>query len=75
MGFPVFCRGVSPVKSMWDLETVAVNEPVTIGGTQVRPGDLLFGDEDGVLVFPFDSRAAVLARAKEIWEREDVRRG
>jgi regulator of RNase E activity RraA len=75
MGFPVFCRGVSPVKSLWDLETVAVNEPVTIGGTQVRPGDLIFGDEDGVLVFPFDARAAVLARAKEIWEGEDVRRG
>lgn len=74
MGFPVFCRGFSPVKSLWDLETVAVNEPVTVAGTQVRAGDLIFGDEDGVLVVPFDARASVLAKAREIWEGEDVRR-
>jgi 4-hydroxy-4-methyl-2-oxoglutarate aldolase len=54
MGFPCFCRGVNlrnydyPVFPRFG----AVNVPVTAGGAIVKPGDLIFGDADGVLVIP-----------------------
>ena len=74
LGFPVLCRGVSPVASRWDLESVAVNEPVSIGGVLIRPGDLIYGDADGVLVIPAEQIAAVLARAHAVHNREEQSR-
>jgi len=71
MGFPVFCRGFSPVKSQWDLETLSLNEPVMIGGIQVRPGDILFGDETGILVVPPEREREVLSKATEILAGEE----
>lgn len=71
-GFPVFCKGYSPVKSRWDLETAAINEPVSIGSVQIRPGDLIFGDETGILVVPAEHRAAVLEKAMELHRQEAV---
>jgi regulator of RNase E activity RraA len=70
LGFPVFCLGFSPVKSQWDLETIAFNERVTIGSVQIRPGDIIFGDEDGVIVIPPEVKEEVFAKAKEIREKE-----
>ena len=69
-GFPVFCGGFSPIKSQWDMETVGLNQPITIGMVQIRPGDVVFGDEDGVLVIPFDRRTAVLDLALDIQRKE-----
>ena len=71
MGFPVFCRGFSPVKSQWDLETLSLNQPVIIGGIQVRPGDILFGDETGILVIPPDRGQEVLSKARQIRDGEE----
>jgi regulator of RNase E activity RraA len=73
-GFPVLCRGCSPVASKWDLESVAVNEPVTIGGVLIRPGDLIYGDADGVLVIPREQSAAVLDRALDVQRAEERQR-
>ncbi len=70
-GFPVLCRSFSPVASRWDLTTVALNEPVTIGGVQINPGDIIYGDADGVLVIPQANAIAVLERAQAIVRQED----
>jgi regulator of RNase E activity RraA len=45
---------------------VVVQEPVTFGGVDVRPGDIVFGDDDGLLVAPPDRFAAAVDRAEEI---------
>jgi 4-hydroxy-4-methyl-2-oxoglutarate aldolase len=76
IGFPVFCKGFSPIKSRWNLETAAVNEPVSIGNVQVRPGDIIFADETGILVIPFEETRSVLAKAMEIrdWEVDEMAR-
>ena len=74
LDFPVLCRGCSPVASKWDLESVAVNEPVTIGGVLIRPGDLIYGDADGVIVIPGEQIAAVLERALAIHRAEEEQR-
>jgi regulator of RNase E activity RraA len=71
-GFPVFCKGFSPIKSRWDLETAAINEPVSVGEVQIRPGDLVFGDESGIVVVPAVHLAAVLEKAMELQRQEDA---
>ena len=39
--------------------------PVEIGQVRVRPGDILFGDMDGVLLVPAEAEGEVFARALE----------
>lgn len=70
VGFAAFCAAASPVKSQWGLETVSINEPIQINGVQVRPGDLVVADEDGVVVVPIDAAEAVLERALQVAEDE-----
>jgi regulator of RNase E activity RraA len=39
--------------------------PIEIGHVRVRPGDILFGDMDGVLLVPAEAEDEVFARALE----------
>jgi 4-hydroxy-4-methyl-2-oxoglutarate aldolase len=39
MGWPVWCRGFTPITGKWRMQTVEVNGTVEICGVQVRPGD------------------------------------
>lgn len=60
LGFPCFASSV--IASHGYARATAVNLPVTVGGQEVRPGDLLHGDANGVAVVPRDI-AAEVARA------------
>lgn len=50
MGMPVFSRGVSPLTTRSLGIEAAINVPIAIGGVVIKPGDLVVGDDDGVLV-------------------------
>jgi 4-hydroxy-4-methyl-2-oxoglutarate aldolase len=50
LGFPVFHLGTSPVASRWDQETAELNGVVVVAGVQIKPGDILVADEDGLIV-------------------------
>ena len=52
-GIPVFSRGTVSRSNGTD-KPGWINTPVICGGVIVRPGDLIVGDEDGVVVIPFD---------------------
>ena len=54
MNFPTFCRGGAPKNYDYPVfhRSGAINVPVACGGIIVRPGDLILGDGDGVLVIP-----------------------
>lgn len=52
--FPVFTRHVTP-RGPTSAGQGAVNEPVTIGGCLVRPGDLIIGDDDGLVALDPDA--------------------
>lgn len=52
MQFPVFMTGISPVDSSGRGDVIAYNIPIECGGVKVNPGDIVFGDYDGVAVIP-----------------------
>ena len=65
MPFPTFARGIMPLDS-WGRGYVAdVDVKVACGGVLVAPGDLVFGDYDGIVVIPSAVEDEVLARAAE----------
>ena len=65
----VFCRGPT-VRLPNDLEIVGQNLPITCGGAQVNPEDLIVGDIDGVCVIPSSKITEALAEIEEIIEIE-----
>jgi 4-hydroxy-4-methyl-2-oxoglutarate aldolase len=65
----VFCRGPT-VRLPNDLEIVAQNVPITCGGAQVNPGDLIVADIDGVCVVP-SSKMQLLIEVEDLLEIED----
>ena len=71
IGLPVFCRGGSPTKSAPGVQTVAVGVPVCLGGVQVRPGDVIVGDDTGIVVFPTAFAEVILAEAQRIQRMEE----
>ena len=65
MRFPVFHGGIAPLDSKGRGKIMAIDVPIECAGVPVSPGDLVFGDADGVVVIPQDAEAAVLALAFE----------
>jgi regulator of RNase E activity RraA len=70
LGLPVFARGAVPSTSVGRYLTVAKGVPVVCGGVEVRPGDIVAGDGDGVVVVPAERAEEVLKVARELDERE-----
>ncbi len=52
MRFPIFTTGISPIDSNGRGEVVAYNVTIECGGVTVNPGDIVFGDADGVVIIP-----------------------
>ncbi len=69
-GYPIFTRGCYMVTGKDRVECDRVNVPVAVSGVQVKPGDLVLGDDSGVLVVPAEKSEAVYRAALEIAERE-----
>jgi len=70
-GLPAFVRGFTPQSSHITLDTLAVNQPINCGGVQVRPGDIVVGDDTGVIFIPVDRAQEVLEAARAIKAREE----
>lgn len=73
MGWPVWCRGFTPITGKWRMQTVEVNGIVQICGIPVKPGDLVCADEAGVAIVPREKAADVLAVCRRI-DDADTRR-
>lgn len=57
--FPVFSRWINP-RGPTGADQGAINLPVTIGGVAVAPGDLMIGDDDGLVVLsPHNARTLI----------------
>lgn len=65
LGFPVFATGIKPVDSKGRGIVTDYNVPVECGEVLVSPGDLVFGDYDGVVVIPAAAVEQTLELATE----------
>jgi 4-hydroxy-4-methyl-2-oxoglutarate aldolase len=65
MGFPVFHGGIGPLDSKGRGRIMAIDVPIECAGVPIAPGDLIFGDADGVVVIPKTVEAKVLELAFE----------
>lgn len=70
MNFPVFSRTIVPTHGAIHL-VGEIQVPITCGGVQVNPGDILMGDDDGVIVIPQRDEAEVLKQVELMREARD----
>ena len=69
-GFPVFYKYRISNGSLGRCLITHYQIPILIGDVMIRPGDVVVGDVDGVLIVPRDRAYEVLIRAEEIKENE-----
>jgi len=72
VGVPVFSRGISP-NSPWKNGPGRVGLPILIGGVAVKAGDIVIGDQDGIVIVAREKAGdvgrklqAVLAKEKQM---------
>lgn len=70
MDFPVFGYGCYAQDQRGRGQVVAHHVPLEIEGVHVQPGDIVFGDIDGVLVVPQEMEADVITAALEKSRKE-----
>ena len=78
LGFFVFAKAIVPRSThspySGRMEPIEINVPIQCAGVVVRPGDLVLGDEIGVVVVPLESAAEVLQMAREQADKEEKTR-
>ena len=65
MDFPVFCAGGSAPLNLLLHHAIDLNVPIGCGGVPVYPGDMMVGDDEGVVVIPQHLADEVAADAVE----------
>lgn len=68
--YPVFATSSVPGTTLGRYKTVASMVPVKIGNVLIRPGDVIFGDVDGLVAVPQEFAERVLEEALSIDARE-----
>ena len=69
LGLPFFARGTVPASGS-TLSRAALGQPVRFGGVDVARGDIVFGDDDGLVIAPADRIAAALEGGEAIARAE-----
>ena len=69
--YPVYSRGRFMRTGKDRVEVPETAVPVSLGDVRVRPGDLLVGDDDGIVVVPRERETEVLDVAMRLHEAEE----
>jgi 4-hydroxy-4-methyl-2-oxoglutarate aldolase len=69
IGLPVFARGTTP-RSGTAVSRAALGATIVCGGVEVAPGDIVFGDDDGLLIADTQRIATALETAELITRSE-----
>ena len=72
LGFPVFARYTTPIDLVGRWRMVDYNVAIKIGAVEIRPGDYIIGDRDGVIAVPLPAAEDVLAKAEQVVETENI---
>lgn len=70
INFPVCARGVVPITARGRIMQESFNSVIRLGDVQVRPGDVIFADVNGVVVLPPERLEEILGAAEEIAAKE-----
>jgi regulator of RNase E activity RraA len=70
--YPIFTKGYYMATGKDRVEVDAVGAKVSVSGIQVKPGDILVGDDTGVVVVPQEILEDACEAAREIFEKEDA---
>jgi regulator of RNase E activity RraA len=71
LGFPTFSYGGYAQDQAPRGKVTDFRVPLEVGGVKVKPGDIVFGDLDGVCVIPRDAEEEVFRRALEKVRKEN----
>lgn len=71
-GFPVYARGTVPITARGRIMEESFNEIIRIGDAQVRPGDVVMADINGVVIIPVEKLDEVLDAAEQILQKEEA---
>jgi regulator of RNase E activity RraA len=71
LGLPVYAQGASPVTNLVQHHAVDLNVPIGCAEVAIYPGDIMVGDEEGVVCVPrhLATEVAEAAREQEKLER------
>ena len=67
--FPVYARGVTH-RGPYKDGPGEINVSIAVGGMVVNPGDIVVGDQDGLLAIPQDGIEALIDQARGVLEAE-----
>jgi len=78
--FPMWARGRVATSIRGRMKITEIQTVVKCGGQMVRPNDIVFGDQNGVVVIPPEYAEKIIKKAKELakadsWWFEQVKRG
>jgi 4-hydroxy-4-methyl-2-oxoglutarate aldolase len=65
LNFPTFCMGSFAQDQGPRGKVVDYRVPIEIEGVAIRPGDIVYGDRDGVLVIPAEAAEEAITKAFE----------
>jgi 4-hydroxy-4-methyl-2-oxoglutarate aldolase len=71
-GLPIYARAAVPVTARGRVAEHSFNEPITVGGVAISPGDLVLADGSGVVFIPYGRADAVIGAAEDIYAREQL---
>jgi len=70
--FPIFTSSISPGRISGIASAKSTGDPIEIGGVKINQGNIVFGDNDGVIILPASKLSNIVDLAFEIntWEGE-----
>lgn len=74
-GFPVFSKSISPMGGFKE-SPGSVNVSISCGGLCINPGDIILGDDDGVVAVPMQAAQTILEGCRKTMAKENnIRQG
>lgn len=69
--FPVYALGATP-RGPYKNPVGEINTDIACGGQVIHPGDIIVGDQDGIVVVRKDDALAIHSKLKEVLEKENL---